>query len=139
MRSLTNAEIAHNRLLNSGLLQSKFSSAEDATRALFGIQSQYQQFGEISLFNRVPNLTKENLQMAYDDKGIIKIWGQRMTVHMYTPDDWFYVHDVYANKNNWLRKHADSLGRDLDEILVQMEENYSCAKIKCLKSPLRLY
>ncbi|EHD1152245.1 winged helix DNA-binding domain-containing protein, partial [Listeria monocytogenes] len=43
MRSLTNAEIAHNRLLNSGLLQSKFSSAEDATRALFGIQSQYQQ------------------------------------------------------------------------------------------------
>lgn len=122
MRSLTNAEIAHNRLLNSGLLQSKFSSAEDATRALFGIQSQYQQFGEISLFNRVPNLTKENLQMAYDDKGIIKIWGQRMTIHMYTPDDWFYVHDVYANKNNWLRKHADSLGRDLDEILVQMEE-----------------
>ncbi|EAG9230602.1 winged helix DNA-binding domain-containing protein [Listeria monocytogenes] len=122
MRALTNSQIAQNRLFNSGLLQSKFSSAEDATRALFGIQSQYQQFGEVSLFNRVNNLTKENLQMTYDDKGLIKIWGQRMTVHMYTPDDWFYVHDVYANKNNWLRKHADSLGRDLDAILVQMEE-----------------
>ncbi|EIS8276823.1 winged helix DNA-binding domain-containing protein [Listeria monocytogenes] len=122
MRALTNSQIAQNRLLNSGLLQSKFPSAEDATRALFGIQSQYQQFGEVSLFNRVNNLTKESLQTTYDDKGLIKIWGQRMTVHMYTPDDWFYVHDVYANKNNWLRKHADSLGRDLDEILVQMEE-----------------
>lgn len=77
MRALTNSQIAQNRLLNSGLLQSKFPSAEDATRALFGIQSQYQQFGEVSLFNRVNNLTKESLQTTYDDKGLIKIWGAK--------------------------------------------------------------
>ncbi|MBF2514278.1 winged helix DNA-binding domain-containing protein [Listeria marthii] len=122
MRSLTNSQIAQNRLHNSGLLQTKFPTAEEATRALFGIQSQYQQFGEISLFNRVDNLTKENLQMTYDKNELIKIWGQRMTVHMYTPDDWFYVHDVYANKNNWLRKHTESLGHDLDDLLAKMEE-----------------
>ncbi|MBF2627663.1 DNA glycosylase AlkZ-like family protein [Listeria marthii] len=122
MRLLTNSQIAQNRLHNSGLLQTKFPTAEEATRALFGIQSQYQQFGEISLFNRVDNLTKEDLQITYDKNELIKIWGQRMTVHMYTPDDWFYVHDVYANKNNWLRKHTESLGHDLDDLLAKMEE-----------------
>ncbi|MBC1571413.1 winged helix DNA-binding domain-containing protein [Listeria sp. FSL L7-1426] len=122
MRSLTNSQIIHNRLHNSGLLQTKFANAEEATRALFGIQSQYQQFGEISLFNRVDNLTKENLQITYDKNELIKIWGQRMTVHMFAPDDWFYVHDVYANKNNWSRKHTESLGRDLDDLLAEMEE-----------------
>ncbi|MBC2120290.1 DNA glycosylase AlkZ-like family protein [Listeria marthii] len=122
MRSLTNSQIAQNRLHNSGLLQTKFPTAEEATRALFGIQSQYQQFGEISLFNRVDNLTKEDLQITYDKNELIKIWGQRMTVHMYTPDDWFYVHDVYASKNNWLRKHTESLGHDLDDLLAKMEE-----------------
>ncbi|HAB7241168.1 TPA_asm: winged helix DNA-binding domain-containing protein [Listeria monocytogenes] len=122
MRPLTDSQIAQNRLHNSGLLQSKFPTAEEATRALFGIQSQYQQFGEISLFNRVDNLTKENLQVTYDKKDLIKIWGQRMTVHMYAPDDWFYVHDVYAHKNNWSRKHTDSLGHDLDDLLAEMEE-----------------
>lgn len=68
MQSVTNSQIAQNRLYNSGLLQNKFSSAPDASRALFGIQSQYQQFGEISLFNRVPDLTKEKLQHDYDQK-----------------------------------------------------------------------
>ncbi|MBC2268905.1 winged helix DNA-binding domain-containing protein [Listeria sp. FSL L7-0083] len=122
MQSVTNSQIAQNRLSNSGLLQNKFSSAPEASRALFGIQSQYQQFGEISLFNRVTNLTKEKLQHDYDQKDLIKIWGQRMTVHMYTPSDWFFVHNVYSDKNNWLKKHASSLGHDLDELLVEMEK-----------------
>lgn len=41
-----------------------------------------------------------------------------MIIYMYMLDDWFYVYDVYVNKNNWLRKYVDFLGCDLDEILV---------------------
>lgn len=122
MQSVDKSQVALNRLHNSGLLQEKFPSAPDASRALFGIQSQYQQFGEISLFNRVLDLTKKELQISYDQNDLIKIWGQRMTVHMYAPADWFFIHDVYADKNNWLRKHTDSLGHDLDGLLNEMEQ-----------------
>ncbi len=122
MRVLSNSEIAQSRLSNSGLLHMKFSSAPVASRALFGIQSQYQQFGEISLFNRVNDLTKADLQQDYDKKRLIKIWGQRMTVHMYTPSDWFFIHNVYASRNNWIKKHTGTLGRDLETLLEEMEQ-----------------
>ncbi|PZF88539.1 hypothetical protein C1903_09375 [Listeria ivanovii] len=121
MRILTNSEIAKNRLYNSGLLHNKFSNAPVASSALFGIQSQYQQFGEISLFNRVSDLTKEVLQKDYNQKKLIKIWGQRMTVHMYTPSEWFFIHEVYANRNNWIKKQTDGLGSNLDTLLEEME------------------
>ncbi|MBC1483770.1 winged helix DNA-binding domain-containing protein [Listeria sp. FSL L7-1509] len=122
MNLITNSEIVQNRLYNSGLLHNKFRSAPVASSALFGIQSQYQQFGEISLFNRVTNLTKKDLQSDYDQKKLIKIWGQRMTVHMYTPADWFFIHNVYAIRNNWIKKHTEALGYDLDALLEGMEQ-----------------
>lgn len=121
MRILTSSEIAKNRLYNSGLLHNKFSNAPVAASALFGIQSQYQQFGEISLFNRVSDVTKEVLQNDYDQKKLIKIWGQRMTVHMYTPSDWFFIHEVYASRNNWIKKHTEELGSNIDTLLAEME------------------
>lgn len=108
------------RIANSGL-GNAFGSVNECVEALIGIQAQYQQFGEISLFHRLGELDKDILKGKYDDNEIIKLWGQRTTVHLYIPEDWKNLSAIYAPRRTWVRKHCEELGVDLDLLLEQMD------------------
>ncbi|MBC6310426.1 winged helix DNA-binding domain-containing protein [Listeria sp. FSL L7-1582] len=113
-------DVRNIRIVNSGLGNS-FKSAVSCTEKLIGIQAQYQQFGEISLFHRVDGLTRDALDQIYARNEIIKLWGQRTTVHLYVPEDWKNLHKIYSPRRTWVRKHCEELGVDLDDLLVGID------------------
>lgn len=101
--TISKQQIAHLRMYKSGII-TPFNNIEECASNLFGIQSQVQQFGEISLLNRLKELNRNQLNVLYQTHKIIKIWGQRMTVHMFSYKDWKVVHQVYANRSNFVKK-----------------------------------
>lgn len=98
---LAREDIFHTRLSKSGLI-TPFNCVQECTKALFGIQSQYQQFSEISLFNRVKEITPGDLDQFFRSYDIIKLWGQRSTVHLYCKEDWKYISKIYGERNNFV-------------------------------------
>ncbi|WP_162921727.1 winged helix DNA-binding domain-containing protein [Listeria costaricensis] len=121
MQKLTDEAIRHARFYNSGLYE-PFLSCQEAASRLFGIQAQYQQFADINLYNRVDGLDKERLTDLYQQSGLIKLWGQRMTVHLYESADWGILQALYQERHNWVKKQFAERELDLDILLAEMEE-----------------
>lgn len=119
--------IAKLRILKSGLII-PFENPEECAENLFGIQAQVQQFGEISILNRVKELKAEALTQLYEEHRLIKIWGQRMTVHMYSANDWKTVHQVYSNRNNFVKKGWEA-NRSVFDTLISRIENMTRNRI----------
>ncbi|MBC1514073.1 hypothetical protein [Listeria booriae] len=70
MRDLSKVGIRNIRIAKSGLVEG-FDSVEACAKKLIGIQAQYQQFGEISLFHRVSSgVTLDGLNRVYVDGGL---------------------------------------------------------------------
>ncbi|QQO08761.1 DNA glycosylase AlkZ-like family protein [Breznakiella homolactica] len=91
-------DLALERLCRNGLLN-PFVSPLDCIRNLGGIQSQFQQFAEVSIRNRcTPSPAIQDLAELYRSHRIINLWGQRHTLHMYTAEDWDLVCHVYHNR-----------------------------------------
>jgi len=117
---LQKQDIIRLRLYKSGIIE-PFKNIEQCLTYLFGIQSQAQQFGEISIFNRVGKLKLKDLKNAYNRHDIIKIWGQRMTVHMYWKDDWKTIHQVYAHRDNFVKRGWADNQDVFEKILAELE------------------
>lgn len=119
VENIDRQQITAVRLYNSGLCE-PFGSIETCAERLFGIQAQAQQFAEISVLNRVADVTRQKLKELYESHRLIKIWGQRMTVHMYSASDWKYINSIYADRNNFIKRgwegNEDILGRIMREI-----------------------
>ncbi|MBC2164878.1 winged helix DNA-binding domain-containing protein [Listeria booriae] len=121
MRNLSRVGIRNIRIAKSGLVEG-FDSVEACAKKLIGVQAQYQQFGEISLFHRVSSgVTLDGLNRVYADGGLIKLWGQRTTVHLYGVDEWENLNAIYAPRRTWVRKHCEELGVDLDDVLGKID------------------
>jgi hypothetical protein len=127
--TLSQPQIAHIRMLKSGII-TPFEDIEQCISHLFGIQSQAQQFGEISILNRVKKGDCSELNTLYQSHKLIKIWGQRMTVHMYCRDDWKYVHQVYAQRNSFVKRGWQAheaifttLMSDIDRFMLQTKKD----------------
>ena len=120
------------RIQNSGLI-TPFDNIESCIRNLVGIQSQAQQFGEISILNRVENLKQEDLRQLYDSYDIIKIWGQRMTVHMYSKKDWKVIHQVYAHRNSFIKRGWQENKATLEKLLLEIAQLKTKQKIDKLE------
>lgn len=109
------------RLYKSGLVK-PFADIKECAGNLFGIQAQAQQFGEISIFNRVCGVTQEKLQNLYKKHELIKIWGQRMTVHMYNAADWKTVHQVYGSRSNFVIKGWEDKDGWLEKLINKIDK-----------------
>lgn len=96
------------RLYNNGLLH-PFKTPLECVYALAGVQSQFQQFAEVSIANRCGTaIGMQQLQELYANYEILNLWGQRNTLHMYTQGDWDMLCDVYSTQYPYLRKHQQS-------------------------------
>lgn len=113
-------ELILERLHRNGLLN-PFDSISDCVYSLSGIQSQLQQFAEVSIFNRCSKSPKQKeFQRLYDSHGILNLWGQRHTLHMYVPEDWDMISDVFHDKFVF-KRYADRFSSELTEMIATIE------------------
>jgi len=113
-------ELQQIRLQKNGLSK-HFPSVEVCVKSLCGIQSQYQMYAVISLFNRVCDF---QLNDFFDNTNLIKSWGQRTTLHIFHKDDYSLISSIYKDVDNWVYKYAKSLNVDYKECLLAIKKYF---------------
>ncbi|MCZ6817131.1 MAG: winged helix DNA-binding domain-containing protein [Planctomycetota bacterium] len=79
----------------SGLVKS-FSSPEETARRLIGVQAQLMAAADLAFWNRTADCTSEGLRQArLDRRGLVRMWGQRDTLHIFAADDWPLLHAAF--------------------------------------------
>jgi hypothetical protein len=106
-------------LARSGLL-APFASPEAAASALVGIQAQILPAAGVALWNRTRGLTHDRFEgLLYDARTLVKLWGQRGTLHLYPSSDWPLVCAMVAGHKSWWGQAAAREDRsDEYELLV---------------------
>jgi hypothetical protein len=135
---MTKEKIIYLRLLKNGLLR-PFDSIQSCVHNLIGIQSQFQQFGEISIFNRMsspPDM--DTLNKLYSSHEIVKIWGQRTTVHMYSIDDWENMADIFFGSIPVINKYRSENPEEFDFLLSLLDKEGKKRKILSKKDILKI-
>lgn len=136
MKEITAQEIILQRLARNGLTTS-FTQPLDCVHALAGIQSQFQQWAEISIMNRCSaDITMQDLAELYSQHHIINLWGQRHTLHMYVKEDWNRVSNLYepiiSNKNYANKRFADDFAYLMAQIANECSKNHLISKATVL-------
>ena len=95
------------RLRRSGLI-SPFTTPESAAQMLVGVQAQIHPAAGVALFNRTPDLTHIRYeQLLFDARSLVKLWGQRGTLHVYATTDWPLVCAMLADHKSWWGRTAE--------------------------------
>lgn len=113
-KNISYSSILKMRLVNNGLVN-RFDSIENCVESLIGIQCQYQNYSIVSIYNRLDSKVKIN--KIYKSNQIIKSWGQRATLHIFSKSDYNIISDINRDTNNWFYKYCDSLGVDYNDYL----------------------
>lgn len=135
---ITNDQVRWFRFRRSGLLD-RYDSPADAARQLIGIQAQAPISADLALFNRVENVTLSSLEKARnEDRQLIRIWGQRNTVHIYAAGDWPLLHHSIRDRSVIEQKlKKSSLMGTFEELVRQTEErleNGERLTFKCISA-----
>ena len=117
------------RLYNSGLIK-PFASNEEAARSLFGVQAQILPAAALSLWNRTPALSHQRFESTlYQDRTLVKLWGQRGTLHLYDTNDWPLLFGALSGRPTWFERQAVSASAKrkykaaLEKAMVLLEEH----------------
>jgi hypothetical protein len=113
---VTRDQIAWYRLRRSGLIE-PFSTPEECANALFGTQAQIHTAGGLALWNRCgKGLSLEEYErQLYDDRTLVKLWGQRGTLHVYDAQDWSLVIGSRGNGPTWSERSLVKQGGDVNK------------------------
>ena len=80
------------RLRRSGLVD-RFATHAETARHLVGVQAQMLPAANLALWHRTAGCTLDQLTAArLDDRHLVRMWGQRNTLHLYDSDDWPLLH-----------------------------------------------
>ena len=107
------------RLIRSGLLQ-PFADPQAAAADLMGIQAQILPAAGVALWNRTRGLTHDRFeQLLYDERTLVKLWGQRGTLHLYPSGDWPLVCAMISGAKSWWGRTAEKENRydDYDRLV----------------------
>lgn len=105
-----NSIIKYNRFLNSFLIQKQSSVTEIVSR-LLGIQAQYHSIAFYNIFNRTKYTNKQDfLSDIKNDNNIIKSWGSRQTLHLYTPEVWQNLIQLLKSESVWTDHYLKKYG-----------------------------
>ena len=137
MREISGREIILQRLARNGL-SAPFAETLGCVSALAGIQSQFQQWAEVSIMNRHSDaITMQDMAVLYREHDIINLWGQRRTLHMYVKEDWNAVCDLYepvlSEKPYANRRFPEDFAWLIEQIAEECSANHSISKAKVLK------
>ena len=106
---LDEAQIRWFRLRRSGLV-SPFASPEVAASALAGVQAQILTASMLALWNRTVTGAATETEMAarlFEKRTLLRLWGQRHTLHLYDTADWPLVHAAHASRRTWWERDAE--------------------------------
>lgn len=111
--TLTLNHIRWYRLRRSGLLD-PFDSLEACTTALAGVQAQILSAAALSLWNRTTGLDYATFEtQLYEERTLIKLWGQRSTLHLYTTTDWPLLCAAQTDYGSWWLRRLQRDGGDV--------------------------
>lgn len=116
---VTLEQVRRFRLTRSGLLE-PFATPEDAAAALAGIQAQILPAAGVALWNRTRGLTHARFeQMLFTERTLVKIWGQRGTLHLYRSEDWPLICAMISGAKSWWGRTAEKEDRydDYDRLV----------------------
>jgi uncharacterized protein YcaQ len=101
----------YRRVAGSGLI-APFNDAEAAAGVLAGVQAQIVPAAGIALWNRVAGWTAADLDhWLYRDRRLVKLWGQRGTLHLYPSADWPLLYAAQSEQPTyWERKYLRNGG-----------------------------
>jgi hypothetical protein len=98
----------------NGLVE-PFADAETASSKLAGVQAQIVPAAGLSIRARTRGFTHAQLErMLYDDRTLVKLWGQRHTLHLYPTSEWPLVHAAMSVRETWWERQVRQHGGDLD-------------------------
>jgi hypothetical protein len=101
MPKITQTQIQWFRLRHSGLL-APFDSPEQAAGSLAGIQAQILPAAALALWNRTSGLAFDRFnQLLFDQRTLVKLWGQRGTLHVYASADWPLICGMLSGQRTW--------------------------------------
>lgn len=104
--TLSAEQIRWFRLRRSGLVQ-PFDSPETAASALAGVQAQILPAAGLSLWNRTAGLTYSILDdLLHQKRSLVKLWGQRHTLHLYPSKEWPLIHGALTGQTTWWERQV---------------------------------
>lgn len=113
---VTKEQIRWFRLKRSGLIE-PFDSVQEASESLMGIQAQILPAAGVSLWNRTSNLHTYNqlLDTLFEDRTLVKLWGQRGTLHLYATEDWPLVYSGFTDRPSYYERKTVRKGGSREE------------------------
>jgi hypothetical protein len=95
------------RLRRSGLV-TPFATPELAAHHLVGVQAQIHPAAGLALHNRTVDLTFAQYEaLLFATRTLVKLWGQRGTLHVYAAADWPLVCAMLAGRKSWWARTAE--------------------------------
>lgn len=95
---LTIEQVAAARIVQNGLFK-PFADPVTAARQLAGVQAQILPAAGLALWNRVPGLKNTQFeQLLYHERALVRLWGQRHTLHVYAAGDWPLIYAAQAER-----------------------------------------
>ncbi len=104
------------RLRRSGLVQ-PFASPEATASALAGVQAQILPAALLALWNRAASgaaTAAELTARLFKERTVLRLWGQRHTLHLYATADWGLIQAAFAGRRTWWERQALAEDSPLD-------------------------
>ena len=107
-------QITYFRLKRSGLID-PFTTPEQCANELVGMQAQIHTAGGLALWSRTSGLDfREFEKKLYESRSLVKLWGQRGTLHVYASTDWPLVVVCRGTGPTWSERSIARKGGDVD-------------------------
>ncbi len=97
------------RLRRSGLVE-PFGTPEEAARKLAGVQAQILTASMLAMWNRSAEGAATEAEVAvrlFEGRTLLRLWGQRHTLHLYDTTDWPVIHSAFADRRTWWERDAE--------------------------------
>ena len=107
-------QVRWQRIRRSGLID-RFASPEECAERLLGVQAQMMTAALLAIWARTEGSTFVSLDgLLHRDKTLVRIWGQRHTLHLYPATLWPLIHSVRSDIPTWWEQSIIRNGGDLD-------------------------
>lgn len=98
------------RFRNSGLIE-PMDGIEQCAQTLAGVQAQILPAAGLAIANRTRNVSYRDVEAAlYRRRSLVKLWGQRATLHLYASTDWPLLHAAQSGEMSWWARRAEKQG-----------------------------
>ncbi|WP_448338545.1 winged helix DNA-binding domain-containing protein [Chloroflexus aurantiacus] len=112
---LTREQVISARYVHHGLL-TPFPDPLVAAQRLAGVQAQILPAAGLALWNRVAGFSARQLDhLLYHERSLVRLWGQRGTLHLYAMTDWPLVYGMQAGRATYWEQEAQRDGWAVDE------------------------